>query len=86
MRASEIYAGRVPSISKHRAINNVHIKTVVDRLDAVGEEEAADTLIWLLWWRDLDFERERFLISDMQERLTELIDAPITAPAAEAAA
>jgi len=78
MKASELYVGRKPSISKHRAINNVHIKGVVDRLDEIGETEAADTLIWMLWWRDLDAERERFLINDWQERLAEKIDESLT--------
>ncbi|WP_347270338.1 hypothetical protein [Rhizorhabdus histidinilytica] len=81
MKASEIYVGRRPSISKHRALNNVHIKGIIDRLDEIGEAEAADTLVWLLWWRDLDAQRERFLIDHWNEQLAEKVDEAIPLPA-----
>lgn len=80
MKASEIYAGRLPTISKHRAINTVHIKAIVDRLDGIGETEAADTLIWLLWWRDLDAEREKFLIEHWNEQLVDKVGEAIATP------
>lgn len=62
--------GRIPAISKHRAINYVHIKSVVEALDAAGMKEAADTIVWGVWWRVLDEQRHDFLLADQKERLT----------------
>lgn len=66
-RAIDQFVGRVPTISKHRAVTNAHIAAVVERLDAAGDREAADTIVWQCWWRALDRERERFLMQDAQE-------------------
>ncbi|MDF0490037.1 hypothetical protein PX554_18025 [Sphingomonas sp. H39-1-10] len=72
MKASEVYAGYKPTaVSKHRALNNVHLKAVIDRLVAAGDHEAADTIIWQMWWRDLDAQRERFLIEQFREQMAE---------------
>jgi len=68
-RAIDQFAGRVPSISKHRATNNAHIAAVVARLDAAGDAEAADTIVWQCWFRALDRERERFLLADARDAL-----------------
>ncbi len=73
-RAIDQFVGRVPTISKHRALNNAHIKGVVDRLDASGDHEAADTIVWQCWWRALDRERERFLLADKDEQIAALSD------------
>jgi hypothetical protein len=66
-RAIDQFAGRIPTISKHRATNNSHIAAVVSRLDAAGDSEAADTIVWQCWFRALDRERERFLLADARE-------------------
>ena len=68
-RAIDQFVGRVPSIGKHRALNNAHLAALVERLDAAGDKEAADTIVWQCWWRALDRERERFLLADAEERL-----------------
>lgn len=83
MKASEIYVGRVPTVGKHKACNNVHLKNVIDRLDAIGETEAADTIVWLLWWRDIVSNREQFLIKYWNEQLDEKVGAAITPPLPE---
>lgn len=75
MKASEVYVGYKPTtVSKHRAVNNVHLKSVVDRLVAAGDHEAADTIIWQMWWRNIDAERERFLIKQFREQIAEKVD------------
>jgi hypothetical protein len=68
-RAIDQFVGRVPSIGKHRALNNSHLAELVERLDAAGDKEAADTIVWQCWWRALDRERERFLLTDADEKL-----------------
>jgi len=81
MKASEVYSGYKPqAVSKHRALNNVHLKAVVDRLVAAGDHEAADTIIWQMWWRDLDAQRERFLIAQFHESIAEKVDEALEAP------
>jgi hypothetical protein len=74
-RAIDQFAGRIPTIGKHRAVNNVHLADVVARLDAAGDREAADTIVWQAWHRALDRERERFLLADAREisRLNEQV-------------
>jgi hypothetical protein len=68
-RAIDQFAGRVPTISKHRALHNTHLAAVVARLDAAGDREAADTIVWQCWYRALDRERERFLLEDARAAL-----------------
>lgn len=72
MKSAAVYEGYKPTVvSKHRAANNGHLKQLVDRLTAAGDAEAADTIIWLMWWRDIDSNREKFLIKDFYERIRE---------------
>ena len=63
-RTIDYFVERRPVIGKHHAVNTAHITTVVANLDAIGEREAADTIVWLVWHRALDRERERFLTED----------------------
>jgi hypothetical protein len=69
-RAIDQFVGRVPVISKHRAVHNTTLAETVARLDAAGDREAADTIVWLCWFRALDRERERFLLADAAESRT----------------
>lgn len=71
-RAIDQFAGRVPTVSKHRAVHNAHLAAVVERLDEAGDREAADTIVWQAWYRALDRERERFLLDDANARLEAL--------------
>jgi len=64
------WAGRIPSISKHRASNWAHLTQLVERLDAADDAETADTIIWLAWWRKLDENRHEFLLEDQKASLT----------------
>lgn len=75
-RAIDQFVGRVPSIGKHRALNNAHLAAQVERLDATGDKEAADTIVWQCWWRALDRERERFLLADAEEKLAAAASVP----------
>lgn len=63
--------GRKPTISKHRAANLAHIRDTVAALDAAGLTEAADTIVWSVWFRVLDHQREEFLLADANKRLAE---------------
>lgn len=72
-RAIDQFAGRIPSIGRHKAINNAHIAAVVARLDEAGDHEAADMIVWGCWWRALDRERDRFLAT--QARIDALREA-----------
>lgn len=70
-RAIDQFVGRVPTVGKHRAVNNAHLAETVAHLDAIGERAAADTIVWLCWWRALDRERERFLAASPSRPSTE---------------
>lgn len=74
-RAIDQFVGRVPVISKHRAIHNTTLAETVARLDAAGDREAADTIVWLCWFRALDRERERFLLADAAEKSATVAEA-----------
>jgi hypothetical protein len=77
---SEVYAGYKPTVvSKHKAPNNVHLKQLVDRLTAAGDHEAADTIVWLVWWSEIQANREKYLIADFYERVTESINETMPA-------
>lgn len=73
------YVGDTTSIGKHHAVNSHHLKTLVERLDAAGDSEAADTLRWMGWHRDLDVNRDRFLsdeaVTVLHERIAHLEEA-----------
>ena len=71
-RAIDQFVGRVPVINKHRAVHNTVIAETVARLDAAGDREAADVIVWQCWYRALDRERERFLLADAEERIAAL--------------
>lgn len=74
-RAIDQFAGRIPTISKHRAVHNEHLAKLVARLDATGDKEAADTIVWQCWFRALDRERERFLLPTARtDALREALD------------
>ena len=77
---SALYVGRKPTISKHRAMNNAHLRALIDRLDASGDAEAADTVAWLIWWEDINSNRERFLIEQHYEALADRVDEAMTSP------
>jgi hypothetical protein len=77
---SALYVGRKPTISKHRATNTVHLRALLDRLDAAGDAEAADTIAWLLWWEAINANRERFLIDQHYEALADKIGEAMEAP------
>jgi len=66
-RSIDMFVGRVPTIGKHSAVHVSHIKETVARLDAAGDRAAADTIVWQCWYRALDRERERFLLSHAAE-------------------
>lgn len=53
--------GRKATISKHVATNHQHLRRIISELDAAGMREAADTIIWQVWWRVLDQNRHEFL-------------------------
>lgn len=40
------------ALGKHSATNDKHIRSVVERLTAAGDNEAAETIIWLVWWNE----------------------------------
>ena len=81
MDASTVYAGYKPTVvSKHKAPNNAHLKQLVDRLSAAGDHEAADTIVWLVWWSEIQNNRERYLIADFHERIRESIDETLASP------
>lgn len=65
------YTGRVPTVSKERALHTASVRALVERLDSDGEHAAADTIVWLLWWREIDRNRERLLIDFHAEQLAE---------------
>lgn len=71
-RVIDQFVGRVPTVSKHRAVNGAYIAEVVARLDADGDHAAADTIVWLCWHTALDRERERFLQDYADEQITAL--------------
>ncbi|ANC85481.1 hypothetical protein [Sphingomonas sp. NIC1] len=72
MEAREVYEGYKPTVvGKHQAPNNVHLKAVVDRLVAAGDLEAADTIVWLMWHRDIAANREKLLNEWWNERIAE---------------
>ena len=56
--------GRIPVISKYRAVNHAQLKETIAALDAAGMREAADTIVWLVWHRILDEQRHDFLMED----------------------
>lgn len=39
-------------VGKHSAANDHHLRQLLARLDASGESEAADTIAWLVWWKE----------------------------------
>lgn len=39
-------------VGKHSASNDHHLRQLLARLDASGESEAADTIAWLVWWKE----------------------------------
>jgi hypothetical protein len=64
--------GRKGCISKHRATNYKHVKDTIERLDAGGDREASDTLMWHVWFRILDHQREEFLLAYKDEQIAAL--------------
>lgn len=42
------------SVGKHTAANVAHLTRVIADLESEGKTEAAETIIWLLWWRIKD--------------------------------
>ena len=58
------YVGQTPTVGRYQATNNNHLKTLVARLQEAGDHEAAGTLVWLCWHRDIDFNRGRFLAGE----------------------
>lgn len=42
------------SVGKHTAANVAHLTRVIAELESDGKKEAAETIIWLLWWRIKD--------------------------------
>jgi hypothetical protein len=67
--------GRVPLISKHRALNVQVVRDTIARLDAAGDREAADVLVWQVWWRHIDENRHQFLIKDAEDRARQALSA-----------
>lgn len=47
------FAGRKVGIGKHQAVHHQTLEAVVARLDAAGDREAADVIVWLTWWRNI---------------------------------
>lgn len=45
-------------VGKHAASNDHHLRQLLERLDAEGDSEAADTIAWLVWWKE--FHSTRF--------------------------
>jgi hypothetical protein len=41
-------------VSKHLAVHDDHLRKVMSRLTAAGDDEAAETIAWLVWWRQLE--------------------------------
>lgn len=40
-------------VGKHKCRNDVHLRQIIERLDAAGDHEAADTIAGLVWNCDL---------------------------------
>lgn len=60
--------GRKPIISKERSQHKETLRRLVDRLDVAGDHEAADTIVWLMWWRNIADNRAQFFIDLYAER------------------
>jgi hypothetical protein len=39
-------------VGKHSATNDHHLRQLIERLDASGDTESADTIAWLVWWKE----------------------------------
>lgn len=42
---------RKTKIDKHTATNWGYLRRVLDKLDAAGQSDVADVLVWQVWWR-----------------------------------
>lgn len=42
---------RKTKIDKHTSTNWGYLRRMIDRLDAAGQSDVADVLIWQVWWR-----------------------------------
>lgn len=61
--ASELlasYAGRKPTIDKYAAHRPATLRATIDRLDET-DREAADVLVWALWWQVIAENRSKFM-------------------------
>lgn len=64
-----IRSGVDMTISKHRAANAAYCSRVIAKLEAAGQQETADLITWLLWWRSLDWQTAKQVDAMRREQL-----------------
>ena len=69
------FTSRKMTVNKHVAIHADHLRALIKRLDDDGDTEAADTIVWLIWWLDVRDERFARLKEDYGNALNAIADA-----------
>lgn len=65
------FTGRKPVIGKYTAAHTSILQSVVARLDET-DREAADVLVWMLWWRTISENRSKIMCDRVGELTSEL--------------
>lgn len=71
-------ADRKVKISKYVAGNDEHLRKLIARLDETGDVEAADTIAWLVWWREQQSLQTQYAwerVAEVERRTPETISS-----------
>jgi crossover junction endodeoxyribonuclease RuvC len=61
------YKQRKMGLEKHQAANVATCSRIIEHLDSIGEIEAADWALWMIWWRLRDHNLQEHLVAEARE-------------------